>query len=140
MCSLSLVCKRGEGGESDGGKRAWGLAGGESGAVPSAIAPRTKNAMMWAFLLPTPHLLRLYHLFSFFTVLSGLLRCAVRMAGGAPRPESECKSTIPPLDPPCTFAVIVCAAQETGTKAKLRQTTKPQLKGILSALPIKEES
>ncbi len=107
MLTAFAYCKGGGGGESDRREAAWGPAGGESGAARFVYTSLAKNATMQAFLLPTPHLLRLYHLLSFFAVLSGLLRCAVRMAGGAPRLESDCKSTIPPLDPPCTFAAIL---------------------------------
>lgn len=83
--------------KATGGKRAWGLAGGESGAARVVCTPRAKNATMQAFLLPTPHLLRLYHLFSFFSVLSGCVSaCRSYRQAGPHAQRVNAQSKFPP--------------------------------------------
>src|SRR6266516_5374512 len=97
MCSLSQDCKRGKEAKAIGGKGAWGLAGGESGAARVVCTPLAKNATMQAFLLPTPHLLRLYHLFSFHSVLSGFLRSCSSFGQEGPHAQRvNAKSKFPP--------------------------------------------
>ena len=98
--------------KATGGKRAWGLAGGESGAVPSALLQGLKMQNESAFLLPTPHLLRLYYLLSFMLFCLVYACRQIVWAGGAPRPESECTKQIPPLDPPLLCACCCRAAAQ----------------------------
>src|SRR6266516_5148306 len=97
MCSLSQDCKRGKEAKAIGGKEAVGLAGGESGAARVVCTPRAKNATMQAFLLPTPHLLRLYHPYSFFSVLSGFVSACFPYGQAGPHAQRvNAQSKFPP--------------------------------------------
>ena len=83
-----------------------GPAGGESGAARFVCTPLAKNAKAKAFLLPTPHLLRLYHLFSIFPVLSGFLSVGFPYGQAGPharRVNAKVKF------PPCTLLLLLHA-------------------------------